>query len=76
MSPALKEFEAQALKFPSKDRALLASHLLSSLDNLTPDENEAIWLNESERRYKAYKTGNVRSRLASTALSDIRKKLL
>ncbi|MCK4401903.1 addiction module protein, partial [bacterium] len=59
MSANLKEFEAQALKLPLTDRALLAEHLIKSLDTVNDAENERLWVKEAERRYHEYKNGNI-----------------
>ncbi len=73
MSPALKDFETRALKLPAKDRAKLAVHLIASLDNMAPAENEHLWAKEADRRYKAYKAGQMSARAADDVLADIRK---
>ena len=70
--PDLKEFEAQALKLPLSDRALLAEHLIASLDVADDVENERLWIEESERRYQEYKKGNIPGRFAEDVLRDAR----
>ena len=57
-------FEAEALTLPDSERALLAQHLLASLD----ETNEQLWLDEAQRRYNAYKNGTVSSRDAFEAI--------
>ena len=72
MSPELKEFKTWALSFSAKDRAALAEHLIASLDSLEDSENERLWLEEADRRYKEYKKGNVSARPAEDVLRDAR----
>ncbi len=71
----LKTFEAEALTLPVSQRAILAQHLLASLDDVNEQENELLWLREAQRRYKAYKNGNVSSRDAFEAIADVRGQL-
>lgn len=71
----LKTFEAEALTLPTAQRAILAQHLLSSLDEVGEQENERIWLEEAGKRYEAYKTGAMPARNAFEALADMRGKL-
>ena len=72
MSPQLMECEAQALKLPPTDRATLAEHLIASLDNLNDQQNEQLWIEEADRRYREYKSGNITARSAEEVLSDAR----
>ncbi len=71
----LKEFEAKALKLPLTDRALLAEHLIESLDTVDDVENERLWVKEAEHRYQEYKKGNISARPADEVLQDARLKI-
>lgn len=71
----LKTFEAEALTLPVSERALLAQHLLASLDDVDEQENELLWLEEAQRRYSAYKTGAIPSRDAFEAIAAMREQL-
>lgn len=72
MSPQLIECEAQALKLPPTDRAALAERLIASLDDLNTQQNEQLWLDEADRRYREYKTGNIAARSAEEVMRDAR----
>ena len=72
MSPDLKECEAQALGLPLEERALLAERLLASLDEPADPDSERLWLEEAERRYRAYKDGSLSARPAEDVLRDAR----
>ena len=71
----LKTVETEALTLPVSQRAVLAQHLLASLDDVDEQENELLWLEEAQRRYKAYKTGAISSRDAFEAIADMRGQL-
>ena len=70
MSPDLKECRTQALNLQVKERAALAEYLIASLDSLDSAENEQLWLEEAEKRYREYKKGNISARLAEGVLRD------
>ena len=72
MAPDLKKFQDQALNLPMKDRAALAERLIASLDTEDAAENERLWVEEAERRYRKYKKGNIPSRAAEDVLRDAR----
>ena len=53
-----EQIQVEALKLKPVEKARLAESLLSSLDR--PDAAvEKKWVNESERRYAAYKNGEI-----------------
>lgn len=72
MSTLLMEFEAQALKLPPTERATLAERLIASLDNLNEQQNEKLWIDEADRRYREYKTGNITAKTAEDVIRDAR----
>ncbi len=51
--------EHEALELPPEDRAKLAQKLLLSLEVLSEDESEQIWLVEAERRARELDSGDV-----------------
>ena len=72
MTPDMKKCEAQALKLSPEERALLAEHLLASLNAQEDKENEQVWLQEANGRYQEYKQGNMTARVAEDVLRDAR----
>ena len=68
----LAVIEKQALQFSPSDRALLADHLLQSLED--PAVLQA-WLTVSADRMAAYDRGDIEAREASDVVSDIRASL-
>jgi len=75
MSPELKECEATALSLPATERAALAERLIESLDALDDIENERLWVREADRRYQAYKQGDISARPAAEAIRDARARI-
>ncbi len=49
----MTDLVAEALKLTPRDRAQVAQRLLESLDALSEQENESLWLEEAERRNQA-----------------------
>jgi putative addiction module component (TIGR02574 family) len=72
MSSDLKQCEAHALKLALKDRAILAERLISSLDSLGESENEQLWVEEAQRRYKGYRKGKITARPTQDVLREAR----
>jgi hypothetical protein len=71
----MKAIEAKAMSLPPELRAILAQHLLASLDDLDERENERIWLAEAEQRYQGYQSGSIPSSDAFDAVADMRARL-
>jgi hypothetical protein len=65
----LKAIENAALKLPSRARGKLAAKLLSTLDADDPAEMERIWVEEADRRYRAYKMGRTTAVPAKKAIA-------
>ena len=59
MSRSFDDIAAEALELPLTARAELASKLLDSLDDLSAEENDALWAAEAERRSADYEAGRV-----------------
>ena len=59
MSLTVQELEAEILKLDLTNRAALAATLLKSLDDLSEQENEQLWLAEALRRKEDLQSGQV-----------------
>jgi hypothetical protein len=70
-----KAIEAAAMKLPPQARSKLAATLLSTLDADDPAETERIWVEEAERRYRAYQAGRTRAVPAKQAIAAARAAL-
>ena len=60
MSKKLQEIISMAKDLSLEERAELAGTLLLSLDEPSESEVERLWLQEAQRRLKAYREGNVK----------------
>ena len=69
---SLKSLEAEIRKLDLKDRATLAKRLVESLDELSPAEIEALWVEEAERRLDELEQGVVAEVPAEVALRRAR----
>ena len=75
MPRSRNELETEALQLPSRDRALLAEHLIASLDAQGEADVEELWLQEAERRYQAYREGKLKAKPVAQVLRDVAAKL-
>jgi hypothetical protein len=57
MKRTLEELASEALGLSLESRAALAKRLLDSLDDLAPEKNERLCVEEAARRYQQLKAG-------------------
>ncbi len=55
----IDKIETEALDLPPKERAKLAHRLLESLDTVSEQEAELIWIEEAKRRAGELDSGSV-----------------
>lgn len=72
---SIDDVEAAALKLEPKARARLAGRLLESLDELSPDENARLWVEEAQRRAEALDAGSLSSRSAADVFRDAQARI-
>jgi hypothetical protein len=70
----LEELKNEALQLAPEQRAQLAHALLSSLENLSAAEIEALWIDEAIRRDEEIDLGKVVLRPAAEVLQDARSR--
>jgi putative addiction module component (TIGR02574 family) len=75
MLSKIKEIKEEALRLPSHERAQLAEHLISSLDEEEDQEAEKLWIEEAEKRYREYKEGKVKAKSSDIVFREARSKL-
>lgn len=75
MPSKIQEIENEVLLLPPQERAILAEHIIRSLDDEEGPEVEELWIAEAERRYKEYKEGKVKARPATLVFKEARSKL-
>lgn len=61
MARKLDELAAEALQLSVESRAALAKTLLESLDELSPEEHEKLWVSEAAERHQALLDGQIGS---------------
>ncbi|HSF38974.1 MAG TPA: addiction module protein [Thermoanaerobaculia bacterium] len=71
----LNELENEALKLDPPSRARLAEVLLRSLDELSEREVEALWLDEAERRERAWDAGEAEGIPAEQVMAKAKRPL-
>jgi putative addiction module component (TIGR02574 family) len=74
MSRGFKDIVAEVLDLPLRARAELASELLDSLDDLSEEENEQLWIEEAERRFAEYKAGRIDTVPAEEVFARLRSR--
>lgn len=72
MARNIKDIASEALQLPIADRAELANQLLASLDTVSEEENEQLWLEEAERRYSDYKAATIKAVRAEEVFERVR----
>ncbi len=65
----------EALKLDARERASMAGRLLESLDDLSADEVERLWLDEAQRRDVAVQDGKLSSVPAQQVIAELRAAL-
>lgn len=75
MNKALAEIEKEASLLTDNERAILAHHLIKTLDKEEDENVEELWLNEAEKRYDDFLKGEIKSVLAMDAFAEARKRL-
>ena len=73
-STALEEILRAALELPPDARAMLASHLLESLDEPEQTEIDAAWSEEIERRIREVEEGKVKLIPGEEVLAELRSR--
>ena len=74
MARELEDIAAEVLELPLTARAKLATQLLDSLEDLSEEESDALWAEEAEQRYIAYKAGQIKSVPADEVFARLRSR--
>ncbi|MFY9609041.1 MAG: addiction module protein [Blastocatellia bacterium] len=75
MSSSYEELFEAVLALPAGSRAMLAEHLLESLDDPDQKTRDAIWAQEAERRAAEIETGRVAALPGDEVMKDLRSRL-
>ena len=69
------EIESRAMHLQPSERALLALHLIDSLDSEEEANVDELWIREADARYLAYQKGEMTASTADEVLARARKNL-
>ena len=75
MPKSVAELEREARRLPEQERALLAQHLIASIDPGEDVDAEAAWLEEAERRYQAYRQGKLAAKPVDQVFREAKSQL-
>ena len=75
MSMTIEQIALEALRLPSEERALLADHLVESLDGVEGTRIDDLWASEAKRRRDEVRTGSVKTIPGDEALARVRRSL-
>jgi len=71
MPSKMEKIEKKVFRLSSHERALIAEHLISSLDEEEGPEAKMLWIEEAENLYKKYKEGKVKQNLQRWSLKRL-----
>ena len=66
--------KVEALRLPTRERALLAEALLDSLDNDGTREIESTWAKEADSRQGAYGKGEIEAEEGTEVIRELRER--
>jgi putative addiction module component (TIGR02574 family) len=75
MSSSYEDLFEAVLALPASSRAMLAEHLLESLDDPDQKARDAIWAQEAERRAAEIETGRVAELPGEEVMKDLRSRM-
>ena len=75
MESQLHDIERRAFRLRPKEREVLAQRLVESLDDEPIAEVDRAWVAEAERRFRAYKRGELKGVSLAVAFRKARKAL-
>jgi putative addiction module component (TIGR02574 family) len=75
MSTLFDELEKQSRLLSLEERARLAHILIEELDSSIDSDVEVLWIAEAQRRYRAYKNGEIESLPGDEVMSRARSRL-
>jgi putative addiction module component (TIGR02574 family) len=75
MSALLDQLAKQSRLLTVEEKATLASILIDELDPSTDREVEEIWVAEAQRRYQAYRNGEIEAHPGDEVMTRARNRL-
>ena len=75
MSTLLDDLERQARALTPREKATLARILIEELDPALDAEVEQLWIAEAQRRYEAFRNGELEALPGDEVMSRARRRL-
>ena len=75
MSTLFDEVQRQAQMLSPQEKAALAHQLIEELDSSSDADVEALWIAESQRRYEAYRRGEIDSLPGDEVMARVKNRL-
>ena len=75
MATNFSELEREALALSSREKASLARSLIEALDPVMDADVEQLWIEEAQRRYQAYRSGELEAASGEEAMQRARQRL-
>ncbi len=75
MARTLAEIEQEILQLNPKEKATLARNIIDDLDAVADENVDRLWLEEAQRRYKAYVAGETKAKPAQEVFDKARQRL-
>jgi len=75
MSVPFDDIEKQARALPAQQKAALARLLIEQLDQSADGDVERLWIEEAQRRYKAYLKGELGAQPGDEVMKRARARL-
>jgi len=75
MSAQFDDIEKLARSLPLKEKAALARLLIEDLDTSVDEDAERLWIEEAQRRYAAYLSGELEALPGEDVMKRARERL-
>jgi len=75
MSVSFDDIEKQASALPAQQKAALARLLIKQLDPSADGDVERLWIEEAQRRYDAYRRGELKAQPGDEVMNRARARL-
>ncbi len=75
MTTNFKELEKEVRALDSREKAALARTLIEDLDENLDQGTEQLWIEEAQRRYQAYQTGELEAVRGEETMQRARHRL-
>lgn len=75
MASDFKELEKEARALDSRKKAALARTLIEDLDTNLDQDAEKLWVEEADRRFRAYQSGELEAVPGEEAMQRARQRL-